>query len=158
VTDHVRRKPDELTIEGIVSNVMIRTQAERDVAGEQPIGQPGRAENAYARLLELTVGRLTRIVTTLRTYDDMLIRSVLVPRSARDGDVVRFTLRFRKIITATSQTVELRTVTPDSQPKVPRGKKTTTQVTPNPDQERSALKHFSDSIGFTKAGSGVAAP
>lgn len=127
VTDHVRPKPVQLTLEGIISNTPInRTQARRvvDAQGTQLTttsledairGQVGYAEEAFVKLTEIKdEGRLITVVTPLKSYSNMVIRSLSVPRDARTGDALRFTAMLQEIRVVRNKTT---TVVSSNEPK-----------------------------------------
>lgn len=111
ITDHLRPEPDEVTIEGIVSNTPIgRVAQTRAVSfagttfasattGGSNFGTPGYAEEAFAKLEQIaSQGALVTLATELKTYTDMALVSLNVPRDKTTGDALRFTATFRKII------------------------------------------------------------
>lgn len=110
ITDHARPKPEELTLEGIVSNtplssfqvtravtqdgVTLQTTAQSNNAR----GMPGAAELAYTQLRSLRdTAKLVTIVTQLRTYDNMAMTSLKVPREDKIGDVLKFEAKFKQV-------------------------------------------------------------
>ena len=110
VSDHARPKPREVTIEGVVSNTPLSTLQARQAqtaegtsilstAGQPAVrGKPGWAESAFATLEALwTVPKLITIVTGLKTYDNMLLTSLKVPRDDKTGDVLKFTAKFKQV-------------------------------------------------------------
>lgn len=120
ITDHVRPRPSQLTIEGVVSNTPINsTQQSRvvDVLGvpfettslsDQIQGVAGYAEQAYAVLEEFRRnGTVLTVVTRLRTYDNMILSSLSIPRDKQTGDALFFTASFKQIILVTSRTVRI---------------------------------------------------
>lgn len=115
ISDHARKLPHKLTLEGIVTNTPIGVGA---VPGNQ------RAETAYRQLLELE-GKLITVVTTLRTYTDVTITSLVVPRNAELGDSVRFTAVLKQVTVAKSKTVAVLTSTTRGRPKANQGKQAT---------------------------------
>lgn len=110
VSDHVRAKPDMLTIQGIVTNTpMSATARTRTIQAlgitfqsatdaDAIVGQPGYAEQAYAMLRAVRdTGKLITVVTSLRTYDSMVMMSLVVPRNKDTGDSLRFTAVLKQI-------------------------------------------------------------
>jgi hypothetical protein len=108
ITDHLRPKPDEVTIEGWVTNTPLPPP------GSQALFSPGLAENAYADLLDLHDNpRLITVITSLRTYDDVALIDLQVPRDAKTGEAVHFTAQFKQIRIVRNET----TVLTRSEPK-----------------------------------------
>jgi hypothetical protein len=143
ITDHVRPKPEVLTIEGIVTNTPLPADADAQADLQQvetvtPTGESlkissrssykvGRAENAYQDLLTLKdSGKTVQVVTGLRTYDNMLMTSLSVPRDAKTGQAVRFTATFREIKIVRTQVVKVARKEKKTFPKTDNGKKPTT--------------------------------
>lgn len=167
VSDHARRKPETLSIEGVVSNTPIsRKQNKRAIQsqGKQFTttaeadtvqGQPGMAESAYTKLLFLKDNaKLITVVTKLRTYSNMVLKHLNVPRDARTGEVLRFTAQFLEIKIVQNRTVVLPVELPAAKPKSNRGKQVA-KPADNPEPYRSAAKSGSDALGITQAGDGV---
>jgi hypothetical protein len=111
ITDHIRPVPVSLTIEGLITNTPIgRKQQTRAVqfAGSQflttadsvrPFGVPGYAEEAFAKLDDIRKrGELVTVVTSLRTYENMALIELQVPRDRTTGDAVRFTAKLVEIV------------------------------------------------------------
>lgn len=114
VTDHLRAEPDEVTIEGLVTNTPISQTAQTravNFAGttfqsatsagslSSNFGTPGYAEEAFAKLTQIAEqGALVTLATELKTYTDMALVSLNVPRDKSTGDALRFTATFRKIV------------------------------------------------------------
>lgn len=166
VTDHVRPKPDTLTIEGFVSNTPLNraqnkravesqgfrlsTTSERDVI----VGQPGNAETAYTKLRELKdSGTLITVTTKLRTYDNMVIKSLSVPRDAKVGDALKFSATFQRITIVQNKTVFLPIRQSNHKPLTKKGKKPSKPVAAA--EAGSWLKSGTDGVGLTDSGSGL---
>ncbi len=144
ITDHLRPEPDVVTIEGLVSNTPVsRTQQARAVAaaggsltttaGAASIfGVPGYAEAALAKLLAIKDGGiLVTLATELKTYTDMAIVSLDIPRDASTGDALRFSATFKKIVIVENKQTQLRPATdPRANKQTKRGR-----------QAAAALKH-----------------
>ncbi len=152
VADHIRPLPETISIEGIVSNTPIRAD-EVARAGEVPRGSPGRAEAAFATLMELRdKGVLLTVVTKLRTYENMAIESLRIPRNARVGDALTFTVQLRRVRLAQLQTVTLKleTATPKGRPKVKLNKQVASPAPPSV-RNRSTLDEAAEKTGLYKA-------
>lgn len=107
ITDHIRRKPEELTLKGIVSNRPILLLASLRAEPSIPGGDPAtRAEDAYGWLLETKdQGLLLQISTTLRDYANMAIIGMNVVRDKDRRNVLEVDLTLREIIIATTEQV-----------------------------------------------------
>lgn len=130
ITDHIRAKPVTVTISGIVTNTPIGTaQNERvvqltgfefrsSIPGANAVENPGYVQSAYLELKRIFEAReLVKIVTELEAYENMVMRSLDVPRDARTGDALRFTAQFQQVRLVSNLT------TTETVPKEPRGNK-----------------------------------
>ena len=134
ISDHARAQPEKLTLEGIISNTPIAPFDE----GAPP--DQTRAGQAYADLLVLKdAGELISVVTALRTYEDMVLVSLNVPRDAATGNVLRFSASFKQVRVVNSQTVQITTAEDKTKAKK-RLDKQTPPETPAPTQSKSFLK------------------
>lgn len=142
VTDHARPEPDELTLECMVSNTPLNlTQQRRTVdvkindktvklqtsaLEDQVQGVAGYAEDAYAKLRDLKDNpKLIRVVTGLRTYDNMILDSHNIPRDAKTGDGLVFTAHFVEVrIISNKSTTTTVAKEPKAKKKVSTGKQT----------------------------------
>lgn len=111
VSDHVRREPDEITINGIV------TDAPMLVNGEMIPPRADRIAAAFETLSAL-VGQRLDVSTSLRSFTDMLITSIGVTRDAARGIVLDATVTLTQIRTATTILLDL------PAPLIPQAKRT----------------------------------
>jgi hypothetical protein len=140
ISDHARSKPEEITIEGVVSNTPLNhLQTRRAVTSEGYTwdttasnnavrGVPGNAEAAEIALRDLR-GKLVTIVTALRTYDNMTLVSLKIPRDQTTGDILRFEAKFRQIRIVTNATTVVATKVAKAKPQVKKGSQPTTTPT-----------------------------
>lgn len=123
VADHIRKKPEVLTMEGVVSDTPVE-QSERDKLGtmKKPVG---RAKDAFDTLRDLRdSGELVTVATRLHTYDNMAITSLVFPDDARTGEAVRFNVTLKQVRKVSSVTVIIkRTKKPSGQPRTTSGTK-----------------------------------
>lgn len=129
ITDHVKKRPDEVTIEGVLSN---RPSSLIDLAEQETTGET--AEKRYADLLDLVANADTfELVTGLRVYENMVFTAFSVDRDNSTGEVIRFRATMREVEFAKSETVD---VVPNEQdtgkpePTVDRGPKPKTPAPP----------------------------
>lgn len=156
VTDHARPKPLEITIEGVITNTPLNRQQTLSTTGrgvrqvmttvrgnqiselldtstlsDAVQGQPGRAENAYKKLCDLRDNpQIVVVVTALKTYQNMIMTSLRVPRDAETGDILRFEARFKEVRQVTNATTVVATKQEKAKPKVKKGSKPTDGFTP----------------------------
>lgn len=137
ITDHVRPKPDVITIEGLVSNTpMTHAQRTRMINqlgitlssasdADYLIGVPGYAEAAFAALRALRDnGTLFTVQTSLYTYNNMVMVSLTVPRNKDIGDALRFTCQCKSIRLVSNQLVPA-TIQANPAKKIATGKQAT---------------------------------
>lgn len=157
ISDHRRRKPDTITIEGIVSNTALPDPSagltQQRSNGQdflsRSIRDTGKAEDAYSQLLDLADSTtLITVVTAIRTYENMTLTELSLPRDARSGDSIRFTATFREIRVVQNATVQVQTSTPRGKPKKDLVKKAPTKAT---DQEMESSLH----VGKVKANAAI---
>lgn len=160
VTDHSRPKPDSLTLEGIVSNTPFnRTQRKRAIKllgtsqfqsnsiEDQKQGVAGYAEAAYAKLRDLRdTGKIITVVTQIRTYKNMVMTSLTIPRDGKTGDALRFSASFKQIrVVKNKATKKVVSKEPKAQPKAKAGKQTTRPANDS-QKKKSILKQFDDGV------------
>jgi hypothetical protein len=114
-----------------------------------PTGAQGYAEDGYARLLDIRdKRRVVTIVTVLRTYTDMMMTSLDVPRDARSGDALLFTATFKQIRFAELRRKEVTVAKePKAKDKVALGKQVAKE-TPKPQREKSFATYALDGLGI----------
>lgn len=117
VTDHYRVDPDEVEIEGLVSDSplsdvpfpgfgTVTSIASALEGGDQTPSQIARD----ALIAYFDDAEIITITTRLRTYDQMVLTSLRYDDTAQNGNVLRFTVRARKIRltdTATGQAITI---------------------------------------------------
>lgn len=107
ITDHIRRLPEELQLEGIVSDtpilVLAAFRATPAVPGTDPTA---RAKAAYEFLRDIKdQGRLVDVSTKLRDYSNMAITNFSVSRDKDTSNILAFSLTLREIQIATTEVV-----------------------------------------------------
>lgn len=154
ISDHMRVKPATITLDGIVSNTPLPTagapssplQADGVTYTSRSAAVPARAGSAYQQLLALkTGGQLVTVVTALRSYDQMALVSLSVPRDAKTGNALRFTAVLKEIKFALSQVAVISVPT-----KQNLGKKGAPE-TPENTRGKSLLKVIKDTGQIQKA-------
>lgn len=114
ITDHVRPKPIELRIDGIVTNAPLQTDLLSTALAASPLAPGlavagaaaqaliGRAEfikDAYNTLMNIRdTGQLVVIATPYRQYESMVMTDLQVVRDQKTGDALRFQISFRQIV------------------------------------------------------------
>ena len=102
ISDHAQQQPASVTIHGLVSSTPMRIFSFGAIAGN------ARPRAAFEILLELQATReLVRIVTDLRTYDNMALTGIDAPRRQDTKNALLFTATFREVRLVSSQIVTL---------------------------------------------------
>jgi len=120
VSDHIHDNPDELQIDGIISNTPVSLLASAL--------SPSRAEDEYDKLLELkTAKQPITIYTTRREYEDYVIASLDRTEYSAIGDSVEVSIGLQSVrLVESKATTGLITPRPKGvqKPKQNLGKKT----------------------------------
>ena len=126
VSDHARPAPESIQIEAFVSNTPFSIDSPHAGDYTSPVGitygwqslsrgEPDRADIAYSALRDLKdLGAIITVVTALRTYEDMIITSLTVPRDADTGNGLRFSISLKQVRVVDAQTA----VVPKGEDKV----------------------------------------
>ena len=128
VTDHAQSNPDEIEINGLISNRPIVVEASVNAKPSVKGGDPkARAEDAYRELRRYKESVTLLFVTTeLRDYENMVITSIVAPRDKETKEILDVTLRLRQFRKATVESVEApEPVEPVHKAKRKRGKQQT---------------------------------
>lgn len=136
VTDHTERKPNELTINGLVTDTPLNFEATLKGIGTNVgafigkkigkglggsigalaggaltgllFGKVNRMENAYKQLQDLQDKRIPFVIVTgLRRYDSMLIASLEVNKDQTTGRKFVFTCTFKQVRIVQNATVRI---------------------------------------------------
>lgn len=143
ISDHVIRMPEEVEIEGFVTNTPIEY-----IQGLRTSADDDRVLNAYLMLLEIagyafpnqayrfnkleTISeteqpndfQLIDILTSLRIYTSMALVNLDIPRDAKTGDTIKFTASFRRVnITKTNEVQRNPDKISENNPSADRAKK-----------------------------------
>lgn len=117
VTDNIRPKPEQITLDVIVSNSPLRQTLDGNP------DNPKRASEAFRVLRELRDGGvLVSVVTGLRSYDSMVIQKIDVSRNVKTGQVLSAKIALRQILIADTATVPA-PIKPSGEKKKSDGKK-----------------------------------
>jgi len=164
VTDHLRPLPDEVTIEGIVSNTPInrtqqtravefvggdfRTEFQTSASGEQAFAVPGYAEEALAKLRDIRAkGELITIVTARHVWENMALIELEAPEDATTGDALRFTATFREIVLVDNKVTPIKVAKdPRANKKAKIGKKAAQDLKNKVNTVRKMVSPWSDAI------------
>jgi hypothetical protein len=160
VTDHVIGMPFKLSISGMVSNAKANILEAAPNALSALIGKTDseKAREALVNLVNLLDlkknNKLITVVTSLKSYNDMIITSLTFPRNNKIGDALLFNIELEQILVTESETTYRAAADTDKAGKRQnKGRKKTTTTPAEAKQsgtliERdfkgSALKYISD--------------
>lgn len=150
LTDHREIHPAELTMEGVISAVALRSDGQIDANGRVLRGnavlsgaQPFSIQEGYVRMLELFEGSATFVVTTsLRSYTDMHFQSLEVVRDKTTGGIVKFSAHMVQLSFASSATARVRSKVADK-PKTPVKEKPGSKPA-KPTENKSTLRKIGE--------------
>jgi len=138
VADNVRNEPIEISVTGVVTNYPTRLG----------IGLPSfrddlRAQTAQDALYEIRDNKeLVTLVDELRTYRNMLMSSVDMPRDQETHNGLRFTAQFRQVTLVGAQVAQLDSsddVQDTATPQADLGKQTANDSEPEDESKASLL-------------------
>lgn len=102
ISDNRRKNQRRLTLDGVVASAP--TSLLQLTGPDAPLSVP----EGFKALEELhEADELITVVTKLRTYENMLINSITVPRSNENGEAVFFSIEFTQAILVTTQRVKV---------------------------------------------------
>lgn len=110
ITDHVHLRPDEITIEGMVTDTPVNElPTVLGLRGDNQAAPAGaRTQGAFDALWTVWRNRLPlTVVTEYLVLDDMIIESLEIPKSPDRGEAIWFTLTLKKITTVETLTAAL---------------------------------------------------
>lgn len=140
ISDHVIQEPDVVRLDVIVSDTPLPAWSSWSGEGIGLTTVRGRAAALYRKVVELKeAALLVSLITTVHTYDSMVVEAVDLPVDFSTGDAARFSVSLRKIIRVGQRTVAV--------PKIERagglvshGKQPTKAADPVPDSAARAAK------------------
>lgn len=164
ISDHARVRPSTLVLECLVSNTPINIgQAQRIVESngfaftstnpsDQLRGVQGHAELTFAKLEALRdQTKLITVVTALKTYENMILTSLSVPRNSSTGESLRFTAGFKNVTLVKNQTTEVKiTTTPQGRGKKNLGKKPSELAADQQAKEQTLFLKGTTFLGITE--------
>lgn len=110
ITDHVHRQPDEISLEGLVSDTPVnQVPTFLALRGDREQAPAGTAkQTAFDALFKVWSDRIPlTVVTEYLIFDDMIIESFEIPKSPDRGEAIWFTATLRKIATVQTLTAAL---------------------------------------------------
>lgn len=100
ISDHKRREPLRITIEGIITNTPLELLNFDPSDCERP-------QDTWETFQDLQASdNLLTVFTTLQSYENMQIQSVSAVRDAQNGNALRFTAQLEEVFIVETTTVE----------------------------------------------------
>jgi len=163
ITDHIRPEPVQLSITGIVSDTPIGSrQVQRSIAvggasvqvtqQEPPTSTTGYGRAAWAKLDAIrTAAKPVKVVTRDKTYENMALVSLSVPKESKTGGALYFTAQFKQIRIVYNRTTKVVVAkATKSHKKQDTGKQPTAAVE-QPKSYSSELRDQAGDAGVDKA-------
>ena len=163
ITDHIRPDPVQLSITGIVSDTPIGSrQVQRSIAvggasvqvtqQEPPTSTTGYGRAAWAKLDAIrTAAKPVKVVTRDKTYENMALVSLSVPKESKTGGALYFTAQFKQIRIVYNRTTKVVVAkATKSHKKQDTGKQPTAAVE-QPKSYSSELRDQAGDAGVDKA-------
>lgn len=110
ITDHVHHNPDEISLEGMVSDTPVNElPTYLGLRGDTEFQAAGaRTQSAFDALFAVWRDRLPlTVVTEYLVYDDMIVESFEIPKSPDRGEAIWFSMTLKKINTVETLTASL---------------------------------------------------
>lgn len=110
ITDHVHLRPDEIQVEGIVSDTPVNElPTYLGLRGDEEVQTAGlRSQTAFDALFICWRDRIPlTVVTEYLIYDDMIVESFEIPKGPDRGEAIWFSMTLRKIVTVETLTAAL---------------------------------------------------
>ena len=145
MTDNAGKRPDVVTLEGWVSNLLVRDSTKVLLPDE------GRGVEAWGRIRDLAELREPlQVVTRLQTYDNMLITSIAARKNKDTGQALIFTITLEETLIAETQ---LTLIPPAAVPEGSPAENNTSEVNGGRKQSiapsETQLTSYSDRIRIT---------
>ena len=107
VTDHVIEQSDKLTIRGVVTDAPLN--ASSSILGFIGGGSADNKTQTVFDLLDTLIKKreVLTVYTKHKTYSDMVLTNVTIPRSASVGEAIEFRAEFIHIRKVATQTVDV---------------------------------------------------
>jgi hypothetical protein len=121
ISDHARPKPEEIVIEGMVTNSPTTAGAgvPYQLLGTTP-SAPADVARQFMRDLH-DHPRILSVITEAWTYTDMVMTELDEDRESKIGDVFQFSATFKHVRQVTNQTTVVATKQPKAKGKAKKG-------------------------------------
>lgn len=123
VSDHRTVKPDELSIDGIISDAItdivddIINAPDADIGRFSPVGK-SQVQEAYEKLMDMfDKSDVFTAVTSLKLYKNMVFTRFMVTRDKDTGTILSFSATLKQVTFVSSQNIDVHVL-----PKAAAGK------------------------------------
>ncbi len=155
VNDNIRKKPDGLQVECIVSDFPLSNDGRSQVSSgapagsSRPVATKGRSNDVLTKLNQLMEeGRTVDVFTGLRKYRNMGVAAVRVNRDKATKGGLSLSLTLKALNIVKSQTATVQRVEPKAKAVVKGGPKTSTQASAaQTDRAKSVITVVKDALG-----------
>jgi hypothetical protein len=140
ISDHVRLKPRDLTLEVVISHTRLSDKGVVDTS---------RAPAAWSSLKQIqATAQLISIITEIEQYDNMVIQSVTAPRNAENSEGLQFTLQLKQIRIVSNKTVAVPTQKKAAKKKIDKGEQPAKDNSADSSSKNSLTHNFLQSAGI----------
>lgn len=148
ISDNVRVKPKTLQVEALISDFHLANEGRASASSGGPpsaqrplAGAKGDAKTTLAKLEDYqSKGTLIDVETGLKSYRNMVIKSIRTPRDKNLKNAIKCTINLQTIIIAQSQSVVIKSAEPKGQGVTPKGDKTPTKADAGKENESLLFK------------------
>lgn len=147
ITDHVRNLPITINLECVVSDTPIGEFVNFRSPGSTP------SADAYGFLKSVRDARQpVTIETSLEVFDNMVLTTLSIPRTAETGDAIQFTCSFTEVQVVTNNRTTIPTAAPRHQRKQNRGNKPITPMQLTTTALRATSNGINNALSIVGAG------
>lgn len=171
ITDNIRLKPKGLQVEALISDFHLSNEGRSQASSggpsssQRPLkGHAGDAKTTLAKLEDFQLkGTLIDVETGLKSYRNMVIKSIRTPRDRKNftgndkkAGSIKATIILQSIIIVTSQSVVIKQSIPKGQAVTPKGQKTSTAADKSKESQSLLFKSKDVPESLKKAASEAA--
>ena len=143
VSDTVNNQPDRLRVEVFLSDFPLpnegRKQTSSGAITQRPPAEKNRSQTILKNLIRLKeTGTRISIETGLKSYKDMALETIEVPRDKSVKNAIRATLTFKRVLVVSTQTVIIAKER-KGQPKKNKGPQTNKEATKGEKEKKGSL-------------------
>ena len=108
ISDHIQELPDKIRISGMISDSAISDNVIRQFSNIDDSQFLTRSQTTFDLLRNLIKDKkLVTVYTRYKTYTDMALVSINLPRNNTTGDAINFTAEFMHVRIVSTQSVDI---------------------------------------------------